>query len=85
MSGRRCSKRRRARPTAEPGLTDGVAIEVRRVDVPRGRGVRAADVSDPAAGEGTTEGLIARCNDGLVLAVVVDKTAGRIRLRITPV
>ena len=61
-----------------PGLPDGVAIEVRRVDVPRRRGVRTS-------GEGITEGLIARCDGGLAVADVVDKATGRIRLRMTPV
>lgn len=68
-----------------PGPPDGVAIEVRRVDVPRRRGVRVVDVSDSVAGEGITEGLMARCNDGPALVDVVDKATGRIRLRITPV
>ena len=63
-----------------PGLTDGVASEVRRMDVPRRRGVRAADASDPI-----TDGLMGRCNDGPALVDVVDKTTGRIRLRTTPV
>jgi len=68
-----------------PGPTDGVAIEVRRVDVPRRRGVRAVDVSESVAGEGITEGLMARCNDGPTLVDVVDRVTGRIRLRMTPV
>lgn len=67
------------------GLTDGVGIEVSRVDVPRGRGVRAVDVSDSVVAEEITEGLMERCNDRPALAGVVDKTTGRIRLRITPV
>lgn len=82
MSGRRCSRRRRARPTAAPGPTEGVAIEVRRVDVPRRRGIRVVDESC----EGITQGVMARCDEGLVnVADVVDKVTGRIRLRTMPV
>lgn len=61
-----------------PGLTDGVATEVRRVDVPRRRGV--VDVPDSI-----TDGLMATCSDGPAPVDVVDKATGRMRLRITPV
>ena len=62
VSGRRCSRRSRARPTALQGPTDGVATEERRLDVPRRRGV-----------DGLMTGSMGRHNDGPSLADVAEK------------
>lgn len=83
--GRRWSSRSRARPTALPSPSEGVDIEVRRVDVPRRRGMRIGSGSDSIEGGVITDGLMEILGGAACTEDDVERATGRMRFRTTPV